>query len=246
MNRPLLVSGINPVHELLEAGETPEAVYLLKDLHNPRRFAILKTCRKRRIPVHLVPKQKLDAITGASHQGVIARMPEKTYVDIGKILANAEKSGRPPFVLIPEGVEDPHNLGALVRTALCAGVHGIVIPMTGSAGLTDGTSKASAGALSHMDVCRATDMPALLVALKEKGLKLAGFEAGEGKTFWEADLTGPLAVVLGGENRGIRPHIRRKLDMIVQIPVSGAVGSLNVSAAGAAAMYEVVRQRQSG
>ena len=238
-----IIAGINAVREAMASPSGVERLFLQTPLNNPRVFEILKLGRKARVPISLVPEGKLDRLAGLNHQGAAACVPEKVYATLDAVLENAEKKGEPPFLLIPEGVEDPQNLGALIRTAVCAGVHGVVLPMTGAAGLTPGTSRASAGALSHMDVCREKSMPAALLMLKERGVRLVGLEAGQGKTVWETDLTGPLALVVGGENKGIRPHVRRHLDAVAHLPVRGNMGSLNVSAAASAALYEALRQR---
>lgn len=239
-----IIAGINAVLEALSSPTGVEEVFLNNSVNSPRLFEVLKSARKARIPVHLVPENRLAQIAGPHHQGAAARAPAKAYTPLEEVLEAAAAKGEPPFLVIPEGVEDPQNLGALIRTALCAGVHGVVLPMTGAAGLTSGTERASAGALSHMAVCREKSMPAALETLKENGVRVIGLEAGEGAPIWETDLTGPLALVVGGENRGIRPHIRRSLDGLAHLPVHGNVGSLNVSAATAAALYEALRQRR--
>ena len=238
-----LITGINAVSETIASGRSLEAVLLLKDTGNPRLFEILKTCRKRKIPVQLVPRQKLDALTQHNHQGALAFASVKEYAPLDALFALARDRNEPPLFVIPEGVEDPQNLGALMRTALCAGVHGLILPAADSAGLSEGASRASAGALEHLAVHRTANMPGTLKAVKEQGVRLVGFESGEGRPLWETDLSGPVAVVLGGENRGVRPHIRRELDAVAHIPLSGPINSLNVSATGAAVLFEAVRQR---
>jgi 23S rRNA (guanosine2251-2'-O)-methyltransferase len=238
-----LLAGIHPVWEALQSDASLERVYLLKSGKNPRLFQILKTCRKKKISVSLVPKNRLDNLARDNHQGVVASVSFKKYSTMEQLFLNARKQNTPPLIIVPEGVEDPQNLGALIRTGCCAGVHGIVVPAAGSAGLTEGTAKAAAGAIEHMDICRMNNMPQVLTELKARGLQVIGLEAGQGKPLWDLDLTVPLALVLGSESRGIRPHIRRKLDTIATIPISGPVTSLNVSAAGAAALFEVARQR---
>lgn len=239
-----LITGINAVKEALLSPTGVECLFIEQSIHSPRLFEILKLARKLRIPVSLVPENKLRQIAGADHQGVVIRTPVKEYATLDKILQNASDHCEPPLIIIPEGVEDPQNLGALIRTALCAGAHGVLIPMTGSAGLTPGTERASAGALSYMDICREKSMPFAIATLKDQGVHLVGLEADEGPALWDVDLTGPLALILGGENRGIRPHIRRELDVLAHLPCQGSVGSLNVSAAAAAAVYEALRQRR--
>src|SRR3989339_259350 len=242
-NSVQLIAGINPVREALVAGRSFESVTIQNDLKNQRLFEILKIARQRKIPVNLVPHAKLDKIYKGNHQGVLARCSVKEYASLDTILIAVNEKKESPFLLIPEGVEDPQNLGALVRTALCAGMHGIILPRTGAAGLSYGTEKASAGAITYMDITRVNDMPATLKSLKEQGIRIVGCESGQGRSLHDADLSGPIALVLGGENVGIRPHVRRNLDEVVHIPSQGPIGSLNVSAAGAVVIFEAVRQR---
>jgi 23S rRNA (guanosine2251-2'-O)-methyltransferase len=243
MNGTEMIVGIHPVREAVLSGRSIEKVLLERDSQNQRLFEILKFCRQKKIPVTLLPPVKLKYIAGEHCQGVAAKLPVREYVSVEKILEQAKTAGEAPFVLIPEGVEDPQNLGALIRTALCAGVHGVVIPDNGAAGLSFGTSKASAGAVEHMNVCRTSNMTGTLTLLKENKIRLLGFEAGQGKSVWDADLAGPVAVVLGGEHKGIRPHVKRHLDAVFHVPMKGVVGSLNVSATGAVVLYEIARRR---
>ena len=243
MNQTELIVGIHPVREAILGGRSIEKVLLERGAQNGRLFEILKLCRQKKIPVSLLPPVKLMYIAGERSQGAAAKLSVHEYVTVESMLATAAKAEEQPLLLIPEGVEDPQNLGALVRTALCAGVHGVIIPDSGAVGLTWGTSKASAGAVEYMPVCRASNMPGTLTSLKENHIRLVGFEANQGAKLWDTDLTGPMAVVLGGEHKGIRPHVKRHLDLVVQIPMKGAIGSLNVSAAGAVVLYEIARQR---
>ena len=244
-NPDRIILGVNAVREALLSPAGVEQLFLEKETKSPKLFELLKLARKARIPAALVPARKLDSLShNGFHQGVVAFAPAKIYVELDTLLEHAKTCQEDPFLLIPEGVEDPQNLGALIRSALAAGVHGLLIPMTGSAGLTAGTERASAGALSHMDICRAKSMPAALTTLKQAGIRLIGLEAEATQDLWEMDLTGPLGIVLGGEDRGIRPHIRRELSGMARLPVRGPVGSLNVSATGAVALYEALRQRK--
>jgi len=243
MNGTEMITGIHPVREAILSGRSIEKVLLERDSQNQRLFEILKLCRQKKIPVTLLPPIKLKYMAGENCQGAAAKLSVREYVPVEKILEEAKKSGELPFLLIPEGIEDPQNLGALIRTALCAGVHGVVIPDNGAAGLSFGTSKASAGAVEYMNVCRTSNMAGALSLIKDNKIRLIGFEARQGKNLWDADLSGPVAVVLGGEHKGIKPHVRRHLDDVINIPMKGAVGSLNVSAAGAVVLYEIARRR---
>ncbi|MFH0921538.1 MAG: RNA methyltransferase [Fibrobacterota bacterium] len=245
-NNARLITGINAVAEAVASGHSLESVLLLNNTGNARIFEVLKECRKRKVPVQLVPRQKLDFLTRQNHQGAIAFASVKEYVPLERLFDLARERNEAPLLVIPDGVEDPQNLGALMRTVLCAGAHGLILPAADSAGLSEGASRSSAGAIEHLAVHRTANMPGTLKAVKEAGVRLVGFEAGEGRPLWDTDLTGPLAVVLGGENRGIRPHIRRELSALSHLPLSGPLRSLNVSAAGAAVLFEVVRQRTPG
>ncbi len=236
------IIGINPVMAAINSGRSIEKVFIEKSTNGLRLFEILKICRKRKIPVSLVHQAKLDAMSRGNTQGVIARVSVKSYSTVDEILFRA-KNTPPPLLVIPEGVEDPHNLGAIIRSAECAGVHGIIIPAEGAAGLTEGTAKASAGSVERVAVARVSSMPAALKAVKDSGIRLVGLESGQGKSIWNMDLTQGLAFVVGGEHKGIRPHVMRELDEIVNIPLVGEVGSLNVSNAAAVALFECLRQR---
>ena len=186
--------------------------------------------------------QRERDLTGLNHQGVIAYAAAKEYVTVDKILAIAEERGEPPFVLVLDGIEDPYNLGAVIRTAECAGVHGVIIPKRRSASLTAAVEKTSAGALEHMAIARVPNLTAAVEELKEKGLWIYAAEAG-GQPLHSTSMTGAVAVVMGGEGTGVSQLLRSKCDFTVSIPLCGKINSLNVSAAAAVVLYEVRNQR---
>jgi 23S rRNA (guanosine2251-2'-O)-methyltransferase len=197
------------------------------------------------IPVHIEPPPAFDRLVpGGNHQGVIAVVAAKAYSTTEEILALAHQKGEPPFLIILDGVEDPHNLGAIVRTAEAAGVHGVFIPDRRAAGLTSVVAKTSAGALEHMLVARVVNLTRLIEELKVAGLWIYGVEPSAPADFTAIDMTGPIAFVFGGEGGGIRRGIAQECDGLVTIPMKGKVESLNVSAAVAVTLFEGVRQRR--
>ncbi len=211
-----------------------------------RQFAdLVEQAKAQRIPVHIEPPAAFDRLVpGGNHQGVIAVVSAKAYNNTEDILDLARQKGEPPFLVILDGVEDPHNLGAIVRTAEAAGVHGIFIPERRSAGLTSAVAKTSAGALEHMLVARVVNLSRLIEELKEAGIWIYGVEPAASSGYTAIDMTGPIALVFGGEGGGIRRGIAQECDGLVRIPMRGKVESLNVSAAVAVTLFEGVRQRK--
>ena len=196
-----------------------------------------------RIPVIEAEKSKLDAITaGASHQGIVALAPKHEYSSLDDILKYASDKGESPFIVILDELEDPHNLGAILRNADAAGAHGVIIPKRRSVGLTGTVSKASAGAIEHVKVAKVTNISQTIDALKEKGLWIYGADM-DGSEYYKTDFTGGVALVLGSEGFGISRLVREKCDFIVSIPMYGMVNSMNVSCAGAVLLTEIARQR---
>ena len=190
------------------------------------------------------PRRKLDNMSVThSHQGVIALVGVNEYCSVEDILAVAEKKGEAPFVVVCDEVSDPRNLGAIIRSAECAGAHGVIIPKRRSAGLTAIVGKASAGAAEHMAIARVPNIPAVLKELKDKGLWVYGAAAGGSNGLWDTDFTGAMALVIGSEGDGIGRLVRENCDFIVNIPMVGKINSLNASAAASGIMYEVLRQR---
>lgn len=238
------VEGRNPVREALQAGRSLERVLMISEERPGPLTEIKELARTRGVRVDVVDKESLDrrSITG-SHQGVIALAAAKAYVDVEEILAIAEERGEAPLLLLCDEVQDPHNLGALLRSAEAIGVHGVVIPARRAVGLTATVAKTSAGAVEHIAVARVTNMVQTMKRLKEAGLWLVGAEMSAERTLWETDLTGPLAVVVGSEGTGLGRLVSEHCDFLVRLPMRGRVSSLNASVAGSLVLFEVLRQR---
>jgi len=239
-----LICGINPVLEALGAGARHfDRLLVVKGIRNRRVSEAIARASQRGIPLRFESRETLDRMSGGlPHQGVIAVVSEKSLLGLDAVLAEARE---PAFLVVLDGVEDPRNLGAVLRSAECAGADGVVIPERHSAGLSEAAARASAGALEYVKVARVGNLAQAIEAMKARGLWVVGFDA-EGKERWDAvDLKRPIALVVGGEGRGIRRLIREKCDHLVSLPLFGHVTSLNVSVAAGIALYEVVRQRGS-
>jgi 23S rRNA (guanosine2251-2'-O)-methyltransferase len=238
------VWGRNPVLELLKsrAGRVDEVAVLVGA---PGRLAdVVVLARRAGVKVSYRTRDQLTAIAETdNHQGVVARVAAREYVDLRTILDAQAARDESAFFLALDQVQDPRNLGALLRTAAAFGVHGVVVPKHHAVGLTDAAARTAMGAVEHVPVARETNLVAALEALKKAGVWVYGCAVKGGVVPWRADLTGPLCLVLGGEGEGLRPLVARTCDALVTIPMAGGVGSLNVAAAGAVACYEVARQR---
>lgn len=236
--------GVHPVKEALAAGRRRVfCVYAAKSRTGKAVDEIIAMARKQGVPVEPL-ETGIVRDQGANHQGVAALVSPFSASELEDVLATGPKPGKTPFFLVLDGIEDPRNLGALIRTALCAGVDAVISPERNCAPLTPSVSKASSGALEHSTVCRVKNLVRALSQLKDAGFWIFGADAGAGFDFWDCDFSVPTALVVGGEGRGIRPLVARECDQLVKIPQSGPLGSLNASVAGALLMYEVVRQRQ--
>jgi 23S rRNA (guanosine2251-2'-O)-methyltransferase len=243
---PRLVYGLRPVLELLRARRRDVNLLLVAEKETaggPVRD-VLDAARAADVAVELQRKPALDDLTGGgTHQGVVAIVGEYPYADPADLLGEAERRAERPFLVVLDGVQDPQNLGALVRSAHVFGAHGVVIPQDRAAPVTPAAVKASAGATEHTQVARVVNIARTLDELRERGLWVVGGVAEGGRPPWEVDLTEPVAVVVGGEGKGIRPLVLRSCDFLVRIPMAGRVAALNASAAGAVLLYETVRQR---
>lgn len=228
---------------LLEAlKSSPQRIHKIliqKDAKRGRISEIIRLARERRIPVFFVPRPKLDRLD-RHHQGAVAFLSPKEFDSLESILSSADV----PFLVLLDGVEDPQNLGAIIRTAEGAGVDGIILPERRSAGLTEAVSIVSAGALEHLQVARVKNLARTMEDLKKRGMWLVGAEGGREEYWYEFDYRLPVAIVLGSEGKGLRPLIREKCDKVLSLPLLGDITSLNVSAAAAVFLYEVVRQRK--
>ncbi len=242
-----VVYGMNPVRELLRAGgEGIAELWLAEGAGRHRAFGELqRLTRCTAAKVRTAPRQKLDRLAGSqAHQGVVAVVADYRYRDLDELLAAARASGQPPLLVLLDGVEDPQNLGAIIRSAHALGAHGVVIPRDRAAGVTPAAAKASAGAVEHCPVARVVNLAQTLEELKGQGMWAVAADAGGERLLPEVDLTGPVALVVGGEGRGVRPLVRRTCDYIARVPMAGEVSSLNASAAAAVALYEAARQRR--
>ena len=237
------IFGRKAVCEALKSGRNVESVLLSCREISGSLKVILSVAKEKKIPVKHVKKDYLDEISGTlSHQGVAALAGAKKTCKIDDILEFAKSKNEPPFVIVADGIEDPHNLGAIIRTAECSGAHGIIIPSRRAVGLTAAVDKASAGALEHMLVAKVGNIGAAIDELKEKGLWIYGADM-DGESWDGVDLKGAVAIVIGSEGFGIGNLVRKKCDFILSLPMKGKINSLNASVAAGILMYEVRRQR---
>jgi len=238
-----ILYGLHAVREALRAEARPLQRLLV--IRMDKQFGdLVQLARVRHIPIHVQPLASFDRLVpGGKHQGVIAYAAAKAYESEEAILSRAAQKLEPPLLVILDGVEDPHNLGAVLRTAEGAGAHGVFIPERRAAGLTSVVAKASAGAIDYIPVARVTNTSRLLETLKEAGVWIYGVEPTATKLITEVDLTGPVGLVFGGEGKGIRPGVLQHCDERIRIPMKGRVQSLNVSASAAVTLFEAVRQR---
>lgn len=239
---PKLIIGRNPVTEAIKSGRSIDKIIMQKDAEGSAR-KIASMARESRIQLQYADRAALDRLCpGRPHQGVIAYAAAKAYAELSDVFAAAEAKGEDPLIIVLDGLEDPHNLGAVLRSADGAGAHGVVIPARRAAGLTETVAKASAGAIEYVPVVKVTNISRCLEELKERGLWVAAVDMG-GENYCDAELSGPLALVVGGEGQGVSALVRSKADRIVSIPMKGRLSSLNASNAAAVVLYEVLRQR---
>ena len=239
-----LIEGRNAVIEALRAGRSIDKIFIAKGDVDKTLGHIASKAREQGVVVVEADRRKLDFMSRTkAHQGVVALVALRDYCEIADILALAEKRGETPFVVVCDEISDPHNLGAIIRTAECVGAHGVVIPKRRSAGLTAIVGKASAGAAEHMAIARVANIPSALKELKNAGLWVYGTAADGKSGLWTTDLTGPIALVIGSEGDGMGRLVRESCDFVLSLPMKGKLNSLNASAAAAVTMYEVLRQR---
>jgi len=239
-----VVYGVHPVREALRSGKV-QALFVAEGETGPALKEILDAARNANVQPTTHFRTQLDALAhGGVHQGAVAIVGEYNYAQLEELIQVAVRAGKPPLLLVLDSVQDPQNLGALVRTAHVAGVHGVVIPKDRAVGVTPTVVKASAGATEHLKIATVVNIARALEELKQANVWIAGaVAAGGSKAPWEVDFTVPIALVLGAEAKGIRPLVLRGCDLLVKIPMFGKVASLNVGAAGAMLLYEVTRQR---
>lgn len=239
-----VIAGRNPVLEALRAGRRLRVVMVARGSRGGAVGEITRLARAAGVPVEEVAREELDRRAGGvAHQGVLAVGAPWRPASVAAILERARGRGQPPLLLAAAEVQDPRNLGALIRCAEAAGAHGVVIPRHRAAGVTPATVKASAGAVEHLPVAEVTNMARCLDELKDMGLWAFGADAAGAVPYHEADWTGPTVLVVGGEGRGLPRLVREKCDLLVRIPMWGRINSLNVAAAGAVLLFEAARQR---
>lgn len=239
-----IIEGRNAVIEALRSGENIDKIYLAKGETDKTLGHIASRAREKGIVVVEADRRKLDGMSRThAHQGVIALAAMREYVSVQSLLDAAAEKGEAPLLVVCDEISDPHNLGAILRTAECAGAHGVIIPKRRSAGLTAIVAKTSAGAVSYIPVARVPNIPALLKDLKKQGVWVFGTAADGNTTLYNADLKGPAAIVIGSEGAGMTRLAAENCDFLVSIPMKGKISSLNASAAAAILLYEAVRQR---
>jgi 23S rRNA (guanosine2251-2'-O)-methyltransferase len=237
------IYGIHAVLEALDAGQDIDKILLSKTLNAETAQKISDTARQLRIPVQRVPVQKIDRITRRNHQGVLAMMAAVTYYHVEDLVPQLFDKGENPFFVVLDGVTDVRNFGAVARTCDCASVSAIVIPDRESVSVNADAVKTSAGALNYLPVCREFNLAKAVKLMRDSGIKIVGTDDKTHTNYTKANFTGPVAIVLGSEDKGISPEIKKLCDTLVTIPEFGHINSLNVSVAGGIIIYEVVRQR---
>ena len=238
-----VIAGRNPVSEAIRSNRPIDKIMVARGEKSGAVVGILAKAREKKIPVKEVDRAKLDYLSGgAVHQGIIAFAAAKEYCSVDDIFACAENRGEAPFIIVLDELEDPHNLGAIIRTAECAGVHGVIVPKRRSAGLSFTVSMASAGAVEYMNVARVTNIAQTVEELKARGVWVFGADM-NGTDYSACDFSGPCAIVIGNEGKGISRLVREKCDVIVSLPMKGRVSSLNASVAAGILMYRAMRDR---
>lgn len=238
-----VIAGRNAVLEALDSEDKVDAVFVAKGQAGGTILKIISEAKQLGYPVKEISPQKMDAMAGGvNHQGVLLTLSAVQYFSVDDIIRRARENDEEPFLIIADEIEDPHNLGALIRTAETAGAHGVIIPKRRNVGVTSAVYKASAGAAAHLPVARVSNLAATVDELKEKGLWVYGCDM-EGQTWCQTDFSGGVALIVGSEGRGISRLLKEKCDVLVTLPMKGKITSLNASVAGGIVMYEVARQR---
>lgn len=239
----LTIEGRNAVLEAFRAGKTIDKLFVQEGLQDGPVLSILREAKKHDTIVNRVKKERLDQMSGTGkHQGVIAQAAAYSYAEVSDMLAAAREKGEPPFLILLDNIEDPHNLGAIIRTANLAGAHGVIIPKRRAAGLTAVVARTSAGALNYTPVAKVTNLSAAIEELKKEGLWFVCADMG-GELMYDLDLRGPIGLVIGNEGEGVSRLVKEKCDFVASIPMKGNIDSLNASVAAGVLAYEIVRQR---
>ena len=238
-----LIAGRNAIAEALRAGRAIDSLYVQRGERSGALQALVKKAKEAGAAIKEADPKKLDYLCGgANHQGVVAVAAVKEYATVEDLFHRAQEKDEPPFFVVCDELEDPHNLGAILRTAECAGAHGVIIPKRRSVGLTYAVGKASAGAVEYLPVARVGNLPSLLEELKARGLWIYAADM-DGSPWCQTDFTGPTALVIGSEGRGVGRLVKEKADFVVSLPLKGNINSLNASVAAGILCYEVARQR---
>ena len=241
--KELTIEGRNAVLEAFRSGKTIDRLFVLDGCQDGPVRTIVREAKKHDTIVNFVPKERLDSMSETGHhQGVMAYAAAYEYAEVEDILKIAEEKGEPPFLFLLDGIEDPHNLGAIIRTANLAGAHGVIIPKRRAVGLTATVARTSAGALNYTPVAKVTNMAATIEDLKKRGIWFVCADMG-GESMYRLNLTGPIGLVIGNEGEGVSRLVKEKCDMIASIPMKGDIDSLNASVATGVLAYEIVRQR---
>lgn len=244
-NENEILSGKNPVLEALRSGRDMNKVWIAEGVKKAGVAELLQLAKEAGIVVQFVPKNKIDQLTdGAVHQGIAASVAAYRYAEIDELFENAAKRNEDPFFLILDELEDPHNLGSILRTADATGVHGVIIPKRRAVGLTGVVAKTSTGAIEHIPVARVTNLAQTVEDLKKRGVWIAGTDAKGSADYRRMDAQLPLAIIIGSEGKGMSRLLKEKCDFLYNMPMVGHVTSLNASVAAAILMYEVLRNRQ--
>ena len=240
------ILGRNPILEAFRSGQTVDKLFVLDGCMDGPVRTILREAKKGDTLISYVSKERLDQLSeGGNHQGVVAQLAAYGYVEVEEILQRARDKGEDPFIILLDEIEDPHNLGAILRTANLAGAHGIIIPKRRSVGLTGTVAKTSAGAISYTPVARVTNLSRTIEELKEQGLWFVCADM-DGTIMYDVNLTGPLGLVIGNEGSGVSRLVKEKCDLVASIPMAGDIDSLNASVAAGILMFEAVRQKRAG
>lgn len=243
MEKTDMIYGTRAVMEAIAAGRQIERVMIQSGLNNDLVKELINTARDRQVPIAFVPAEKLKRMSTKNHQGVLCILSAVTYASVENLIDAAYSAGREPFLLILDRITDVRNLGAIARTAECAGIDGIIIAEKGSAPITSDAMKTSAGALNHLPVCRERDLKHTLKLLRDSGIRIVACTEKTEHSIYAANLSGPLAIVMGSEEDGIANELLREADELARIPLLGKIGSLNVSVAAGIAVYEAIRQK---
>ena len=240
------IEGRNAVIEAFRAGKTIDRLYVQDGLKDGPVQTIVREARKHDTKIDFVSKERLNEMSGTGHhQGVIAIAASYSYASVEDILKRAEEKGEPPFIILLDGIEDPHNLGAIIRTANQAGAHGVIIPKNRAVGLTASVARTSAGALNYTPVAKVTNLVRAIEELKKEGLWFVCADMG-GQLMYDMDLKGPIGLVIGNEGNGVSELVKKNCDFVASIPMKGEIDSLNASVAAGVLAYEIVRQRMKG